>query len=322
MCHRLFSAIAFFLLISVACNAQTYIFGRADFPVGNEPNAIVTGDFNDDGVPDLAVTNSYDNTVSILLGRPNATFASQVTYPTGALPVAIVAGDFNGDGNLDLAVTNGDCTPPVEDAPPQCNPSTVSIFLGNGDGTFQPQATYSVGTLPASIVTADFNGDGKLDLAIVNVFDSTISILLGNGDGTFQPQVTYTAPSTGDGEISLPSLVLGDFNGDGNIDLAVASSNAVYVLLGNGNGTFQSALQSPCSLCGYATAVGDFNGDGKLDLVVTGGTIGTAILLGHGDGTFYLNATYTTGSGTEIAVADLNGLQRISPILAAALQFS
>lgn len=114
---RILSTISLFLLLSIASNAQTYIFGRADFSVGNSPTSLATGDFNGDGVIDLAVTNSYDNTVSVLLGRPDATFAPQVTYPTGSLPVAIVAGDFNGDGNLDLAVTNGDCTPPHESEP-------------------------------------------------------------------------------------------------------------------------------------------------------------------------------------------------------------
>src|ERR1700677_1940746 len=100
------------LFVSLTAGAQTYIFGRADFSVGNSPNALVAGDFNGDCVPDVAVTNSYDNTISVLLGQATGGFAAQVTYPTGPLPVAIVAGDFNGDGNLDLAVTNGNCTLP------------------------------------------------------------------------------------------------------------------------------------------------------------------------------------------------------------------
>ena len=294
------------LFVSLTAGAQTYIFGRADFSVGNSPNALVAGDFNGDGVPDVAVTNSYDNTISVLLGQATGGFAAQVTYPTGPLPVAIVAGDFNGDGNLDLAVTNGNCTLPSERQPPQCSPSTVSIFLGNGNGTFQPQVTYSVGTLPVGIVTSDFNGDGKLDLAVLN--DGTISILLGNGDGTFQAQVTYPAAGSEDGlEFQSPSLLLGDFNGDGKVDLVSSGSDVFAVLLSNGDGTFRPAPASNCSSCGGgAVGVGDFNGDGELDLVVTGG-LTTNILLGHGDGTFYLNATYTNGVGTGVAVADLNG---------------
>ncbi|HEV2395738.1 MAG TPA: FG-GAP-like repeat-containing protein [Candidatus Sulfotelmatobacter sp.] len=308
-----YSTTSVLLILSVASSAQTYIFGRADLPVGNSPNAIATGDFNGDGVVDVAVTNSYDNTVSILLGQQNATFAPQVTYPTGQLPVAIVTGDFNADGNLDLAVTNGDCTPQKGSQPPQCSPSTVSILLGNGDGTFQPQVTYSVGTLPASIVTSDFNSDGKLDLAVVNLFDNNISILLGNGDGTFQPTVNYSV-SLQASYFALPSLVLGDFNGDGKTDLAVAGSNAIFVLLGNGNGTFQSALQSTCLCTTSAAAAGDFNGDGKLDLVVFGGQ-GTEVFLGVGDGTFYLNASYGTAGTGGIAVADLNGDGKLDLII-------
>jgi hypothetical protein len=308
LCRR-FYATSLFLAISLACHAQTYIFGKADMPVGNTPAAIVTGDFNRDGVPDLAVANSTDNTISILLGQPNGAFAAQVTYPTGPVPISMVTADFNGDGNLDLAVSNLNCSPSPQGNPPQCSPSTVSVFLGNGDGTFQPQATYSVGTLPASMVTADFNGDGKPDLAVVNGVDGTISILLGNGDGTFQGQVTYPAPLQVD-SLSLPSLVLGDFNGDGILDLAAAGGDSVLVLLSNGNGTFQAPLQTTITnLTGgylYGLAVGDFNGDGKLDLVLANGTT-TDVFLGNGNGTFYLNTTYSNDNAGEIVAADLNG---------------
>jgi FG-GAP-like repeat len=306
-----------FLLFNLASNAQVYMFGRADFPVGNSPAGIVYADFNGDGILDLAVTNTYDNTVSVLLGLPNGTFAPQVSYATGQAPAAIVVGDFNSDGNLDLAVANANCVPGGPSQPLQCTPSTVGILLGNGDGTFQPQTTDAVGTLPASIVTADFNGDGKPDLAVVNFYDNTISVLLGNGDGTFQTQVTY-AVSLGDSEeFVLPanSLVVGDFNGDGKTDLAVAGSGAVMVLLGSGNGTFQSALTTTCSSCGQAMAAGDFNGDGKLDLAVTGGGGSTTVLLGLGNGMFSLNATYATGNGTEVAVADLRGNGKLDLVI-------
>ena len=111
----------------------------------------------------------------------------------------------------------------------------MSVLLGNGDGTFQPQVTYAVGSDPGDIVAGDFTGDGHIDLAVANSGDNTVSVLLGNGDGTFQPQVTYTVGSDPD------AIVAGDFTGDGHIDLAVANSgdNTVSVLLGNGHGTFQ-----------------------------------------------------------------------------------
>src|ERR1700722_3313954 len=116
-----------FLLAGVSpasAQTQNYAFGRADFSTGSGPIAIATGDFNEDGILDLAVVNEADNTVSILLGKPDGTFAPQVTYATGAGPLAIVTGDFNGDGNLDLAVTNGGCVA-SKFGSPYCDGHTV-----------------------------------------------------------------------------------------------------------------------------------------------------------------------------------------------------
>ena len=140
----------------------------------------------------------------------------------GDRPDALVAGDFNGDGRTDLAVAN-------------YGSNDVSVLLGNGDGTFQTQVTYAVGTDPSALVAGDFTGDGRTDLAVANLGSNDVSVLLGNGDGTFQTQVTYAVGSAPD------ALVAGDFTGDGRTDLAVANhgSNDVSVLLGNGDGTFQ-----------------------------------------------------------------------------------
>ena len=287
-------ALVLLMFPAFAAQAQTYIFGRADFPVGTGAVSIARGDFNGDGINDLAIVNEADSTVSVLLGKSDGTFASPVTYATGVGPLGIVAGDFNGDGNLDLAVTNGDCTSQVPPNPPICNGSTFSVLLGNGDGTFRPHTDFSAGVHPSSLASADFNGDGKLDLAISSALSGGVSVLLGNGDGTFQAPGGYAASDPQ--SVILDSLIVADFNGDGKLDLAVGGSG-VSVLLGNGDGTFRAALNSPG---GAPLAAADFNGDGKLDLFAGGD-----VLLGNGDGTFSLFATYPTG--TAAAAADLNG---------------
>ena len=137
---------------------------QVTYAVGNGPDAIVAGDFTGDGRTDLAVANAGDNDVSVLLGNGDGTFQPQVTYAVGNGPDAIVAGDFNGDGRTDLAVANY--------SDPGVHGNDVSVLLGNGDGTFQAQVTYAVGTGPTAIVAGDFNGDGRTDLAVANV-DST-----------------------------------------------------------------------------------------------------------------------------------------------------
>jgi FG-GAP-like repeat len=115
--------LGFFVFVPPAAGQQ-YIFGRADFPVGSQPVGLAVGDFNGDGKLDLAVVNSADNTVSILLGKPDGTFAKEVTYSTGKVPVAVAIGDFNGDGNLDLAVANKNCQGS------SCGSGSFSILLG------------------------------------------------------------------------------------------------------------------------------------------------------------------------------------------------
>jgi hypothetical protein len=167
----------------------------------------------------------------------------------------VAIGDFNGDGKSDLVVNNA-------------NDNTVSVLLGNGDGTFQAQVTYQAGSGPYSVTLADLNGDGKLDLVVPNAYDQTVSVLLGNGDGTFQTQATYLAG------VFPASVAVGDFNGDGKPDLVVALQGAysVSVLLGNGDGTFQTHVLYQVAGAGFPTSVltGEFNGDGVADIAVAG----------------------------------------------------
>jgi len=263
------------------------------------PTSLAVGDFNGDGIPDLAVSEFG---VDILLGNGDGTFKARVLAP-GFLPYIefFAVGDFNGDGKLDLAVAY------CNDTFPTTQPGAVEILLGNGDGTFNlAGANPATGNTPTAIAAGDFNGDGNLDLAISNGSNNTVTILLGNGNGTF---TAAASPATGN---SPSSLVVGDFNGDGKPDLAVtnATDNTVTILLGNGDGTFKTAASPVTGNRPSAIAAGDFNGKGKVDLAVanaTGNTI--TILLGNGDGTF----TAATGPAiagpifSPIAVADFNG---------------
>jgi hypothetical protein len=213
----------------------------------------------------------------------------------GNFPSAVIAGNFDGNGTLDLAATNQ-------------SDNTVSILLNNGNGTFQTHVDYKTGTAPVALVVGDFNGDGILDLAVANSTAGTVSILLGNGNGTFQGKHDF---STGTGTQNPVWLAVGDFNGDGNLDLAVANEtgNAISILLGNGEGSF-TLKSSPTTASPASVAVGDFNGDGFLDLVVSNSTANTvSILLGNGDGTFQAGTVLTNIKSDPhcVAVADYNG---------------
>ena len=271
--------------------------------VGSDPKSVAVGDFNGDGKLDLAVANAGSNTVSVLLGNGTGTFQAQTTYAVGVDPDSVAVGDFNGDGKTDLAVANWSSG----------SSGTVSILLGNGDGTFQAQTTSAVGGGPYPVAVGDFNGDGKVDMAVANTVSNTVSVLLGNGNGTFQTRVQYAVGS------DPISVAVGDFNGDGKTDLAVANagSNSVSVLLGNGNGTFQTQVQYAVGSDPESVAVGDFNGDGKPDLAVAneeGTTV--SILLGNGNGTFQAQTTYTAGfEPGSVAVGDFNGDGKIDLVV-------
>jgi len=276
------------------------------FATGAYPVSAAVGDFNRDGSPDLAVANLNGDTVSILLGNGNGTFGTQTTYATGDYPAAVIAEDFNGDNKLDLAVADSNC-----DAAGTCSATGfVSVLLGNGNGTFQPHVQYASGSGPQALLVADFNRDGRLDLAVANARENTVSVFIGQGDGTFG---TRNDQSTGG--TSPSSVVTADFNGDSNTDVAVANqgSNTVTVSLGNEDGTFQLPQSFATGRSPAIIAVADFNGDSKLDLAVTNSVDNTvSILLGNGDGTFQPQTTVPTGTGPQgILAVDFNGDSKV-----------
>jgi len=256
---------------------------------GNSPASVVVGDFNGDSKADLAIANSADNTVTVLLGNGAGGFAAATGSPitVGTQPVSIAISDFNGDGKSDLAIANA-------------MDNTVTVLLGNGSGGFSAASgsPFAVGGHPQSVTVADFNGDGKADLAVANFGSSNVTVLLGNGAGGF----TAATGSPFAAGLNPFSIAAGDFNGDGHPDLVVANqgSNSVTVLLGNGSGGFTAASGSPVAVGNHpnSVAVGDFNGDGKADLAVANFADNTVtVLLGNGSGGF------TAASGSPIAVA-------------------
>jgi hypothetical protein len=287
---------------SLTVTASLFATSTAISSSGSAGNYSLTGTVVGTGSRTLSPTGSVefvDTTINYTLGSAALgaatlaqTLASPAAYATGTMPFPVAARDFNGDGILDLAVANW-------------SGNTVSVLLGNSDGTFQTQVSYATDTSPCSLAVGDFNGDGKLDLALANTNSNTVSVLLGNGDGTFQAQVAYATGST-------PQWVaVADFNGDGKPDLAVANNldNTVSVLLGNGDGTFLPQVTYATRDKAYSVAVGDFNGDGLFDLVVANfGANSASVLLGNGDGTFQTQVTYATGTNPySVAVGDFNG---------------
>jgi len=257
---------------------------------------ILTADFNGDGIADLVVSDHQHDQVAVLLGKGDGTFQSPSLFATGPEPWNLAVGDLNGDGNPDVVAAND-----VNDS----QGNNVTILLGNGDGTFK-QATYLQGgtTSSGSVVLADFNGDGKLDIAATEEPNNIVFIFFGNGDGTFQPKTpsaTYAMP-TGPYYITT-----GDFNQDGKKDIITANAegHSIGVLLGNGDGTFQTAKTYPAGGDTLFADVQDFNGDNQVDVVAVT-RYGLQVYLAGNAETAQFSPFTVTGCGTHSIVAKYN----------------
>lgn len=283
-------------------------FGPAiSFTTGtnSQAHSVATGDLNGDGKFDLAVANTGTQNVSVLRGNGDGTFGRQTTYSTGTggQPHSIAIADFNQDVRLDLIAANA-------------GTKNVAVFLATGtEGSFGAATFYTVGTRPFNAAIADFNNDGKMDVVTANNRASNISVLLGNGNGTFQTHITATAGFRPSG------VAVADFNLNGKLDVAVANAGVnndgtASILLGNGDGTFQTQTVYDTGDYSFYVAAGDLDNDGDADIVTANiASSDVSVLLGDGSGGFGLQTKFTTApQANSVVIADVNGDQKLDII--------
>ncbi|HEY2819939.1 MAG TPA: VCBS repeat-containing protein [Candidatus Acidoferrum sp.] len=283
------------LLCGMGVSAQTpipFVFSSVNGPPGG-----FGADLNGDGRGDI-VTRSG----SVFLGNADGTFtrAAAINIGTNVQFTVAALGDFTGDGKVDVLL--------------DANQTFLYVLPGNGDGTFGSASTTNAGAQLQEVQAIDLNGDGKLDVVGVPVSPNNGQLLvyLGNGDGTFRGGTSYTMFAGN----AVGQLVVGDFNGDGKVDIAAAgytpnANGPVGVLLGHGDGTFGTVITSVGVNSPFGIGTADFNGDGKLDLLVAGTDFAnfvgeTYLLAGNGDGTFQAPTIVAPGTG-PLSVEDFNG---------------
>lgn len=266
---------------------------RIDYAVGGQPVDVTAADFDGNGFNDLAVVIMDRDSVVIFTNVAFGVLSLSASYQVGDRPTAVTAGDFDGDGAIDLAVTNS-------------GSHDVSIFRNPGDGDFSLWNQYSVGpaAAPYSIVAADFNNDGALDLATGNAGSGDAAILFGIGNGYFGGLFSFEMGSF------AGAVDAADFNGDGWIDLVTANSgpNNMTVRLNQGDSTFSSATSYPAGDTPYDVVAGDLDGDGDIDLAAAGSIDSSVtVYMNDGSGSFEFWNSYTVGNGPNgIVAADLD----------------
>jgi hypothetical protein len=284
-----------FLLSGVYASAQPFQ-SPVYYQVGGA-TSVVAADFNKDGLLDFACLATVTKTpyVEVFLNQGNGTFAHTSTSPVRSGTFALVAADLNKDGFADLiTIANGTFS------------STMSVYLGKGNGNFTAGNVYLLGQSPTQAVTADFNKDGNEDIAVVNATMGGVMVFLGDGKGNLTHNQNYRGTTT---PLSLASA---DLNGDGAPDLVVGGQNGnMAVLLNDGKGNFSNGHSYGVNSNPVSIALGDLNGDGKVDaIVLSSGSNAIDILLGNGDGTFGSSTAFFMGQTTtdvlQLTVGDYN----------------
>ncbi len=268
-------------------------FGAAGFyATSNGPRSLISGDFNDDGIIDIASASELADRLDVFLGNGDGSFKTRVEYVTQLDPDQLVTADFNNDGALDI-ITGDEVS------------NNISVFLNNGDGSFKAAVSYAAIT-PIGISYGDFNGDLIPDVITVSQDTDSAYVLINNGNGTFK---AATVHASGNAAANPQSVTTGDFNGDGQTDFITLGkgSDAIAIHLNTGGGTFAAAV-GMAALSDDALTNTDLNGDGRLDLIAVDPTNDRlAIMLGNGNGTFQAAVNYVAGdSPVYLTLGDFN----------------